>query len=845
MLSLLLALALAITAQAQQSPTSSSVMDFSGGLNTESAPIYLQPNESPDLMNVWVDDPIGSLVQRKGYLHCGDVPSGNTVTNLYEYVKSDGSRNLIVTDSTGIWSTMDCINWDTVVAGLDGTSIPRFETVNNKLWIVNGSTPTSTWDGTTFKCLDGAGTKPNVPRGRYIRNWKNRVWIASPPSDPSMVGFNILTDSSGTVLTPDTSTAAWNSLNSIYFGNDGSPIYGLYPYKDNMLVFKDRSVWRLLWESEFNLNVVKSVSSIGSKFNDSIVEMDDGSIRYVGQDGIYSYSGDVPTRASVKISPTFYRYKQPNRSEMLKSWSTADDFIHGTLDDVSTSYMDGSLALSFLGSSTTLLDDFRHNDYTTGPVWTLGPSSVLISVPGALTVSASLGDYAQLSASMTTLSPYGEFSEDVSVTGFGKPTGKVSAMTYTWDLFNTKSDGTGNGYRITLVPTAGPSGIPTWLIYLGVVSSGAETVLTSASCSKYGSGTGPYGIAGNLKVVRTSTGAFTVTMPFCPTMTATNATYNATSGYMRHLWENNIGNDSSMGVPSGVVDNIYLPLFFKSTGTYTTNIATATGLSIWSTFNVDNTLNGQSISYQIKTASTVFNMAGASWKDITPGVIVSTITQNIYVQVKSSFSTSNNGITPTLEKITVSWITGDSTLSPMKGLLYKSRYWLSGSTTSTNQYNDMLTIESSPPHRAYTLSDIPVSAMVLWNNNLYGAISNTPKIVRLDYGDNDDGAPITSYWSSRDEVYQNPIRYKSINRVILDYMGLPGTLSISLSPNEGVDAQTKTLNFTSGPRNTRIINFNSVSSQAFRIKITNRTLDAPYKIYGVHTMGVVTDFIGN
>src|SRR5512137_1866765 len=104
-MTIILLLLLSSLANAATEPTSSSIMDFSGGLNTYAAPIYLKLNESPNLMNVVIDEPLGALIQRNGYLHCGHVPSGRTATNLYEYAKFNGSKNLIVTDNETIWTT--------------------------------------------------------------------------------------------------------------------------------------------------------------------------------------------------------------------------------------------------------------------------------------------------------------------------------------------------------------------------------------------------------------------------------------------------------------------------------------------------------------------------------------------------------------------------------------------------------------------------------------------------------------------------------------------------------------------------------------------------------------------
>ena len=181
-------------ANAADTPVSASYREFSGGINNYTASVSLQPNESPDLMNVVVDEPLGSLTQRNGYQTCGTIPSGKTATNLYEYAKNDGSRNLIVTDNITIWQTADCVVFSTIATGLSDQALPRFATVLDNLWIVNGSTWPIVWDGSVATYLDGTGTKPAPPKGKYISYWKSRVWIANTPTAPSSVYFSLLVD---------------------------------------------------------------------------------------------------------------------------------------------------------------------------------------------------------------------------------------------------------------------------------------------------------------------------------------------------------------------------------------------------------------------------------------------------------------------------------------------------------------------------------------------------------------------------------------------------------------------------------------------------------------------------
>src|ERR1017187_3776906 len=111
-------LAAVTIAFAADTPISSSYRDFSGGIDNFGASVSIPANESPNLLNVVIDEPPGALTQRNGYQTCGSIPSGNTATNLYEFSRNDGSRNLIVTDNSTVWSTADCTNWVLISTGL-------------------------------------------------------------------------------------------------------------------------------------------------------------------------------------------------------------------------------------------------------------------------------------------------------------------------------------------------------------------------------------------------------------------------------------------------------------------------------------------------------------------------------------------------------------------------------------------------------------------------------------------------------------------------------------------------------------------------------------------------------
>jgi hypothetical protein len=201
-----------------------------------------------------------------------------------------------------------------------------------------------------------------------------------------------------------------------------------------------------------------------------------------------------------------------------------------------------------------------------------------------------------------------------------------------------------------------------------------------------------------------------------------------------------------------------------------------------------------------------------------------------------------------LDSASLGWITGDSSRSALAAVNYQSRYWMTASTSLANDYNDLVMVESKSPISSYTRYNLPISAFTIWNGNLYGAISNTAKIARLDYGSTDDGAAITSYWQSRDENYENPIFYKTINTAVLDYANNPANtgISIGLSNDEGGTWEDRPVNLGASTlsRNTAKLNYTPETALGFRTRIFNNTLGLGFRIYGVHNFGTMTNFYG-
>ena len=827
-----------VATKAADNPTTASFLDFSGGLNDYQAPMYIAKNESPDLLNVVVDQPLGVLKQRNGYESCGVTPSGNPATALYEFTQNDGSRSRIVSDNANVWATTDCSAYTTIVNSLSSLSRPRFATINNRLWIVNGVNFPYVWDGSTGYFLDGTNSHPTAPKGKFIAYWKSRVFLSNTPTEPSGVYFSQLSDDDGNVLDPAVSTGAWsNALNLLFINRgDGSPIYGTHLYRDNLYVFKETGVNRIIFESDYSIQIGKNVTSIGCKFDEAIVEGDDGLLRYPGKDGLYAFNGVVASLISTKWTNLYESIQQPSRSELFYSWNSGTKFSAGTLSQ--TKVVGDNVYVDVSTNSAYFLDDL-----TSLSAWTQMTGYKAWVLDGT-------GNGARLNAAGTGLmyranhvtnnGPYGEW--------------KITTLLPTCDTSCNEE------FQMQLVAPSTVSLNVNGLSIRGDIIYGVNGNVPLYSLLKHVNGStttlatwtydiGGQGVNWTIKAKKVGTsmeivvtgnqgGAETTVANVTDTSPITvNANYFLAWAYSGYKYV--------------YINDVYVPQLY-GLGTITSDIHDiGTVATQWNTLGYDCTSVGAascSVAYRVGTSAA--DTLTKSWTTILSGGLINATTDQHYLQWTSTINASSDlSESAYLSNVSIGWVIGSNITSPMVGIRYKGRYWMAFNTDSNYDYNNYTVMESKPPLTTYTKFDLPITAFAIWDNNLYGAIGGTSKIVRLDYGYTDDGVAIHSYWTSRDEMCDSPYAYKSINYMVADYSNSPANpgLSIGLTPNMGSTYQNRTLNISTSvlPRNTTKLNYDANRALGFRAKIDNTQLGIGYRIYGLHMFGTTGAFIGN
>lgn len=230
-------------------------------------------------------DKIGSATLRKGTTRLGNALSGN-ILGLYEFRDSgSGTNNQIILANDTTVKYLSGGTWTNKRTGLTAGKT-RFTTFLDFVWMVNGTDATAIWDGAAANNFLTTGNASNAPVGKFIENFRSRVWIAGG-TKPDRIYFSSLPSAAATpVVTWSTSdtTGDWIDISP----SDGENITALKRAKSTLLVFKNNHIYRVYSVDQTDPD---PAINIGTYSAESIVEAKDG-VYFHHPSGFYRYTYD-------------------------------------------------------------------------------------------------------------------------------------------------------------------------------------------------------------------------------------------------------------------------------------------------------------------------------------------------------------------------------------------------------------------------------------------------------------------------------------------------------------------------------------------------------------------------
>lgn len=232
-------------------------------------------------------DSIGDARLRRGTTVLGSALTGN-ILGQYYFIDTvnlaSPKTQFMVVNGTSVFY-LNAGSYSSIRSGLTANSKARFSTFLNYAFMVNGTEATAVWDGNTAGAFSTSGNASGAPIGKYIENYRSRMWIAGDPTYPSRLHYSSVPSAVTTpIVTWNTSatTGQWIDISP----SDGENITALHRSKSALLVFKQNHIYKVYSILQTDPDPRYDV---GTYSQESIVETKNG-MYFHHSSGFYQYN---------------------------------------------------------------------------------------------------------------------------------------------------------------------------------------------------------------------------------------------------------------------------------------------------------------------------------------------------------------------------------------------------------------------------------------------------------------------------------------------------------------------------------------------------------------------------
>lgn len=281
--------------------------NFSGGLNLQAAPSELAQSETPDCMNVTLDER-GGVVKRLGLSKIANVSALTATPQILYY--SRALDKLLIQVGTGLYKSDDGgSNWSAALKTFSTSARVGMCDFLSKVVVIHPADGAFTYDGATF-----SGKVTNSPNGNTIAVWQNALWSAGDPAATSRITRSDL----GAITWPVAPVT--NDVRA----KDDTAITALIAAGVNaLLAYKEESIYRV---QDATSGAYMTLSPTYGASGPLCVALNQGECASLSRRGIAVTDGmKNPELISTRIEP-FFRFDQ-------LAYSTSSDWCAGVFRD--------------------------------------------------------------------------------------------------------------------------------------------------------------------------------------------------------------------------------------------------------------------------------------------------------------------------------------------------------------------------------------------------------------------------------------------------------------------------------------------------------------------------------
>jgi hypothetical protein len=306
------------------------------------------------------------------------------------------------------------------------------------------------------------------------------------------------------------------------------------------------------------------------------------------------------------------------------------------------------------------------------------------------------------------------------------------------------------------------------------------------------------------------------------------------------LWNLSTLNPYSRGQDSAASGNDFYFELYTTSSVYQSASNATSGITAWSTFQVNNVLNSGTINYAI------YGDTDSSFSYLDPGTFTSsqTITSGsipaiataAYAGWSAAFTHTASTQTSTINDVTVNWF-GSSTASVYTWGTVDKNHRIMWAVAEGTSSVPTATYIYDPRFGSWLKYSQPFQAPARVGDTIYYGGVSTGVVYSWPSGNTDNGSAITAYWKSKDFISGDPFSEKDYTAISLIGRAQTGSnLDITYTVNT-TSAIANNFSLTdSNSYSLKRINFPTLGGTAgtfFNIKFGNDDGDAPFEVYTI------------
>lgn len=271
-------------------------------------------------------DTIGNATLRKGITEFSTILNvGFGFTGMYDFQSNTAGRSWLLAAVGGSGGSTPKIAYynSATDAWVGKENLTKEEEVDfttflNYVFKVNPSDATKIWDGDTSGGFVNTGNALNAPTGKFIENFRSRVWIAGNTTYPDRVYYSSVPSAVATpIITWNTSatTGEWIDISP----SDGENITALKRTKNALLVFKDNHIYQIASVDSADVDPKINVGTLSKK---SLVETKVG-LFFHHRTGFYQYANGTVQEVSQPVIDIINNITLANASKVT-GWLEPD-----------------------------------------------------------------------------------------------------------------------------------------------------------------------------------------------------------------------------------------------------------------------------------------------------------------------------------------------------------------------------------------------------------------------------------------------------------------------------------------------------------------------------------------